>query len=184
MSDGYLALDVATATGWAFWEPGMERPHYGTWKLPGGADAIGDKCVALHRRLADLHSFSPFDRVYMEAAIQPGGLQGFTNVQTIHLLVGLCSHVESFCSAYNLRCRQVPNSSWKKHFIGRGIRKGTGLTPAQFKNLSMARCHQLGWHPDSLDAADSLGILDYALHLAEVTPPWQDASVFSQVQFG
>lgn len=176
MSGGFLAVDVATATGWAFWQPGMERPHHGTWKLPGGADAIGEKCVALHRKLADLHSFSPFDRVYMEAAIQPGGLQGFTNVQTVHLLVGLCSHVESFCSAYGLRCRQVPNSSWKKHFFGRGVRGK--MDSKAFKQMSMAQCHALGWFPDTIDAADSLGILDYAIHLSGTPTPWQDRSVF------
>lgn len=175
----FLALDVATATGWSQWTPGWEKPHFGTWKLPGGADAIGEKCVALHRKLADLHSFSPFDRIYMEAAIQPGGLQGFTNVQTIHLLVGLCSHVESFGAAYGLRVRQVPNSSWKKHFFDRGTRGK--IDSKTFKNMSMVRCHELGWHPDTIDSADSLGILDYAIHLAGITTPWQDRAVFGPI---
>lgn len=175
---GFLSLDVASATGWSYWTPGMDRPHFGTWKLKGGPDAIGAKCRDLHQKMADLHVICPFVRVYMEASIQPGGLQGFTNIQTIKLLTGLCAHVESFCDAYSLTCREVPNTSWKKHFIGRGIRRGTGLSAAQFKDLSMVRCRELGWYPDSLDAADSLGILDYALHLAAIHVPWQDRATF------
>ena len=172
----FLGLDVATATGWAIWQPGMDRPHYGTWRLPGGGDAIGEKCVALHRQLADLHAVYPFDRVCMEAAIQPGGLQGFTNVQTVHLLVGLCSHVESFCAAYGIRVRQVPNSSWKKYFFGRGVR-GKHIDSKTFKKMSMERCNELGWHPDSQDAADACGVLAYMIELSEQIPPWRDATV-------
>ncbi len=174
----WVALDIATRCGWAAWEPGMDKPIYGTWTLPGEPGEVGRKGCELHRKLADLHRLSPIERLYFEGGIPPSGLSGFSNMTTIYLLAGLAAHAESFAYAVSARCRNVPQTSWRKHFVGRGIRKGSGLNPKQFKALSTKRCHELGWMPQDDNAADALAILDYAIHLAGVTPPWVDAATF------
>jgi hypothetical protein len=176
----FVALDIATRCGWAAYEAGMSRPIYGTWALPGEAGEVGRKSIELHRKLTDLHSMAKdgITRLYFEGGIPTNSLGGKTNMQTIYLLAGLAAHAESFAYAVSARCRNVPQTSWRKHFVGRGIRKGIGLNYKQFKALSTSRCHELGWMPQDDNAADALAILDYALHLSEITTPWQDKSVF------
>lgn len=173
----YLALDIATNVGWAQWAPGWEKPACGTWRLPGGAHELGRKACALHQQLADLHSLTEITRIYFEGGIPPSALGGHSNMTTIYVLAGLAAHAESFAHAVSARCRNVPNASWRKHFVGRGSRP-KAMNPTQFKNLSMQKCHEIGWRPDSLDAADALGILDYSLHLAGIETPWQKAALF------
>jgi hypothetical protein len=176
----FVALDIATNCGWAAWEPGWEKPIYGTWVLRGDAGEVGRKGIELHRYLTDLHSMAKdgITRLYFEGGIPTNNLGGMTNMQTIYLLAGLAAHAESFAYAVSARCRNVPQTSWRKHFVGRGIRKGSGLDVKGFKALSTARCHELGWMPKDNNAADALAVLDYAIHLSEITTPWQDRSVF------
>ena len=175
----FLALDIATNVGWAQWTPGMTKPACGTWRLPGGTDELGRKACALHQHLADLHSLTEITRIYFEGGIPPSALGGYSNMTTIYVLAGLAAHAESFAHAVSARCRNVPNASWRKHFVGRGSRpKAMGAT--QFKNLSMVRCHELGWYPDSVDAADACGVLDYSLELAGIETPWRDRAVFGR----
>ena len=174
----YLALDIATKCGFATWKPGMAKPIYGTWALPGDAGEVGRKCIELHRKMAELHQLMPVSRLYFEGGIPASGLQGFTNMQTIYCLAALAAHAESFAFAISARCRNVPQTSWRKHFVGRGVRRGSGLDVKQFKALSTARCHEFDWHPADNNAADALAVLDYAVHLAGEDVPWRDAATF------
>lgn len=179
----YLALDIATKCGWAAWEPGRDKPIYGTWRLVGEPGEVGRKGAELHRKLADLHQLMPIEFLNFEGGIPTNGLSGNTNMTTIYLLAGLAAHAESFAYAVGARCRNVPQASWKKHFLGAGKRP-KAMTAAQFKKQSTVRCHELGWYPEDDNAADALAVLDYTLHLAGVKTPWQDASVFRGVSFG
>lgn len=174
----FVALDIATRCGWAAWTVGWEKPIYGTWTLAGDAGEVGRKGVELHRKLADLHQMEAIDRLYFEGGIPTnGGIAAKTNMTTIYLLAGLAAHAESFAYAVNARCRNVPQTSWRKHFVGRGIRP-KGVPYKDFKALSTARCHELGWFPADDNAADACAILDYAIHLSGTPTPWQDKSVF------
>ena len=155
------------------WAPGWDAPLYGLWTLPGEPGEVGRKCVTLHRHLADLHALEPLTRIGFEGGIAPSTLQGFTNVTTINLLVGLASHVESFGFAVSARVRQVPISAWRKHALG----KGSGYKRAEWKKMSMARAREMGWAPQTDDVADSLMVLDYLVYLSALTPPWRDATV-------
>lgn len=180
----FVALDIASSTGWAQWSPGWAKPIFGTWTLTGEPREVGRKCIQLHRKLADLHSLCPIERLVFEGGIPPSALTGFSNMTTIYLLAALAAHAESFAEAVGARCRNLPNTSWKKHFLGRGVRKGTGLSVADFKKLSISQCNEMGWYPDSNDAADALGILVTAVHLAGLPAPWVNDGVFTRRQFG
>lgn len=170
----FVALDVATRCGYAQWAPGWVKPIYGTWILPGEVGEVGRKAVTLHRRLSDLHALSAITSLTFEGGIPSNALGGHTNMSTLYLLAALSGHVESFAYAVNARCRNVPQASWRKHFIG----KGSGFKSKDFKAMSIARCREIGWSPHDDNASDALGVLDYTLHLAGVETPWQQASVF------
>ena len=70
--------------------------------------------------------------------------------------------------------REVLRAGQAQHH-GRGIRRGTNLSAGEFKKLSVVRCQEMGFAPPDTDCADALGILDYAIHLSEIVPPWRDA---------
>ena len=169
----FVALDIATNCGWAAWNPGWDKPIYGAWTLPGDAGEVGRAAVALHHKLADLHAMEPITRLYFEGGIPTNGLSGNTNMTTIYKLAGLAAHAESFAYAVSARCRNVPQGTWRKHFIG----KGSGFKTSQFKAMSIARCREYGWAPQCDNAADALGVLEYAIYLSDEIPPWRDATV-------
>ena len=169
----FVALDIATRCGWAAWTPGWDKPIYGAWVLPGDAGEVGRAAMALHQNLADLHAMDPIDRLYFEGGIPTNRMGGATNMVAIYKLAGLAAHAESFAYAVNARCRNVPQGSWRKHFIG----KGAGFKTKDFKAMSIARCREYGWNPLCDNAADALGVLEYAIHLSELSPPWRDATV-------
>lgn len=169
----FVFLDIATNCGFAQWEEGWAKPIYGSWRLPGEAGEVGRACVALHRNLSDLHDMAPIDRLYFEGGLPSNGLAGKTNATTLYKLAALAGHAESFAYAINARCRNVPQASWRRHFIG----KGSGFKTKDFKALAIQRCHEYGWAPQCDNAGDALGGLDYSIHLSEIVPPWRDANV-------
>ena len=179
----FVALDIASKTGWAMWSPGMAKPLYGVWHLKGEPGEVGRKGVELHRKLADLHSLDAIHSLTFEGGIPTNGMSGFTNMTTIYLLAGLAAHAESFAYAVSARCRNVPNASWRAHFVGAG-RRPKALDAKQYKALSTKRCHDLDWHPSDDNCADALGVLDYTLHLAGQHVPWQERATFGGAIFG
>lgn len=185
---GYLALDLSkTATGWALWAPEWDVPRYGHWVLGSEYTSRGGVFGKLHRNLADLYAVCPFEGVFVEEPINPSQLQGYTTIQTLRLAIGLSAHVESFVEAYPCRWLQEVNiSNWRRDFIGqvendaaksaarRARKAGDGRASARgtLKDLTMARCRQLGFSPRKDDEADAIGILTYGLLTRSVTPPW------------
>lgn len=178
----YLALDQSkSCTGWAHWEPGTDAPRYGHWVLGSEYTSRGAVYAKLHRCLSDHHKVLGFDRLYFEEPITPGQLQGGTTIQTISLLMGIASHIESFGAIR--RCRMVKEvnvTSWRTDFLGRDAHQSIkrAAKAAQrsardpLKAATMERCRQLGFAPKKNDEADALGILTYSILLDGVTPPW------------
>jgi len=65
-------------------------------------------------------------------------------------------------------------SSWRKHFVGSMPR---GTKRKEWKDYAIERCQQYGWRPRNDDEADALGLLDYALDLQGIVPPWRAGEV-------
>jgi hypothetical protein len=174
-----VCLDIATKCGWAQWHPSWAKPIYGTWDFSGvDAGEVGRRCIMLHRKLADLHAMCGIERLNFEGGVPSNGFAGNTNMTTLYTLAALAGHAESFAYAVGARCRNVPQARWRKHFVG----KGSGFKTKEFKALSMTRCRSLDWHPSDDNAADALGVLDYTIHLAGITPPWLEAAAFGRAQ--
>lgn len=189
----YLSLDLSkSSTGWCWWDGEAARPVYGHWVLGSEFSSPGQVFAKLHRHMAEHYALMPFEGVFVEPPINPAQLQGHTTIQTIRLAIGLAAHVESFVHAYPCRWLHECNvDSWRPDFIGRvedaaakaAARRAKNAGDARasardtLKELTMARCRQLGFTPRKNDEADAIGIMTYGLLVRNITPPWLNDEV-------
>lgn len=171
-----LALDLSKrSTGWALWPEGSVAPRYGHFVLGSEYTSDGKTYCKLHQVLSDLRQVCRFEHIYFEEPLRPEQLQGHTNIDTLRVLTGLAAHTLSFGAAMGCRTVMAVNiASWRKDFIGPQKR---GTKRATLKDLTMERCHQLGFKPARDDEADALGVLDYACTLRGIIPPWREHEV-------
>ena len=182
---GVLALDLATTTGWALHLPGMERPFFDAFTLPGDAQTVGEACSALEDWLEETYdtfasrggiSHYFFEEQHIAEGVSPRG---------VYRLIGLGATVEKFAFDNGGFCYSVPISSWRKHFLGRGSgfkrdksypgKKKPYLPGEDPKELAIIQCSRYGWHTNVHDAAEACGILDYACSmLPNYHRPWRD----------
>lgn len=171
-----LALDLATTTGWAWHRPGMPRPFFGAFKLPGDARTVGQAADALERWLRDQYLLHKADGGISHFFFEAQHVAGKMNIDTLYKLIALGGIVEKFAYQTNALVYKVDISTWRKHFIGRG--SGFGSVKDAAKNMAVQRCSEYGWHTDVHDAAEACGILDYGLSCIPQYPrPWRDATL-------
>ncbi len=178
-----LALDLATTTGWALHRPGMERPFFDAFRLPGDPRAIGEPCAVLEHFLREMYLNTKSEGGISHFFFEAQHIDSKINMQTAYRLIGLGAIVEKFAFQVKAKAYSVDISTWRKHFIGRGggfkrdkTKKGKPYMPGEDpKELAVQRCEQYGWHTDIHDAAEACGILDYALTLLpDYHRPWRD----------
>lgn len=197
-----LALDLSKrSTGWAAWDGKAAMPRYGSWVLGSEYTTNGGVFAKLAANLAELHSVMPFERIYVEPPIVPAQLQGNTTIQIIRLATGLAATLEYFAHQYRehgTHPTRLPIEfnveTWRPAFIGRiadqtakgearrAKKAGDKRASARdtLKDLTMARCRQLGLSPRSNDEADAIGILTHGLLFDQITPPWIAGEVLLQ----
>lgn len=188
----YLSLDLAkTRTGFALWHEGWPRPVSGSWVLGGGHSTDGRVYHTLHRQMDELFREHGFQDIFYEQAISPQKLHGRTNIRVIELAQGLAAHVLSFAYARHCTPHPVHIDRWRIEFLGadelarimdaakaKGRELGKRISARDdLKAATVARCRQLGMAPGSDDEAEAIGILDYALGIRHVTPPWRSQEV-------
>lgn len=147
-----LALDIATAVGWACGRAG-EPPDYGTLRLPsaGGNGAIS---CALVDALADLQAVTRFEEVAVEApVIQMAG----RSPHTARRLVGLVNAAEMFCERRAIRCFEAASSTVRAKVLGSARFGGRDAAKAAV----MAWARGMGWDPADDNAADALCLLAF-----------------------
>lgn len=193
MSYTILALDLATTTGWALHQQGMERPFFDAVRLPGGPKDVGPPVDALRKLIVDKHKLYGITDLVFEAQHIPTPKKGSTHstlsLETVYRLIALGGMAE-WC-AYKLgikRCFKVHIPSWRLHFLGRGTGfkrgpNGNYLPGEDPKELAVRQCEKFRWHTQVADAAEACGILDYYIHLvAKEDPncliPWRDRPLF------
>lgn len=186
------ALDLSKArTGWTVWHAGWDQPRYGHWKLGGEYTSDGEVYLKLHKELDALRKVMGFDVIVKEQAINPGKLQGRTNIRAIELSLGLSAHTHSFGYSRNCRVHDVSIDTWRIDFVGSGeiaqikaeVRAKARAAGKKIsarddlKYATIVRCNQLGLKPDNDDEGDSIGIADYFLGTQGIVPPWRKDEV-------
>lgn len=180
----FLALDLSKrSAGWALWHQGLDRPACGTWELGSELTSPGMVFARLHENITGIHgAMAALTSVHYERPLDPGTLGRQTNFDIPFLLIGLAAHVESWCCAMGVRhCQSHHQATWRRHFIGKMPRGTKSMT---LKDFAVDQCKQLGILPGRHDAAEAVGILDFALHLAGIMPPWRDQHVLTVQMVG
>ena len=146
-----LALDLATVTGWACGAPG-ETPKFGTTRFA----KKGATHPAIYRGMRSwlnqwINGKTAQLIVYESAAI-PSLMLGRTTATTGRLLCGLTEHVEELCYE-RIELNEASVQQVRAHFIGtnRNRRKLA-------KQLTMDRCHELGWMVEDDNQADACAL--------------------------
>lgn len=175
-----LALDLATHLGWAIGSPGMNRPRWGSFKLPSTGDNIGRFTLAFSVWLTGFIAEEPVDRIVMEATVLPDKTQRATLLK----LYGLAIKVEEIGEGIGIGVSEVRIQSWRKHFLGRASApphfKGTDRRK-WVKDQAIKSCARRGWLTDDDNEADALGILDYSLCM--LSPSYRARTFSLQPQF-
>lgn len=170
-----LSLDLATNTGWALHKPGMSRPHFGAWRLPGRARDIGARMEALRLEFnAMRETYGDFSHMVFEAQ----HVSAKMDIDTIACLLALGGMTEWYAHRIGAKCLKVYIGQWRKHFLGTGGNFKDKGEKISAKELALRKCAEHGWHMSSSDAAEACGILDYFLSLIEgYERPWRDAAL-------
>lgn len=170
---GILAVDLSKrSTGWAYYQPGAERPYHGCWTAIASEYTTDQGQIAykLYEELLNLHSVMPIGKIFGENPVNmlPNGVA--TNTESIEIAITLKATVNLFGFTINAKRMWIHQASWRKHFLGK-IQRGTRST--DLKLLALQACKALGLKPQKHDDAEALGLLDYGCDLEGITPPWR-----------
>lgn len=180
---GYLALDLSkTATGWAAWKPGWEKPVCGTWKLGSPYTTRGQMNGKLHRNMMDVHqTVCRLTHIFVEEPINVHKSSN-TSLGNIRISIGLAEHAESFAAAIGAKDRYFEYNveSWRPDFVGRdesvlikrAAKRAQRSATDPLKAATVARCKILGLSPKNDNEGDALGVLTYGLLQCGITPSW------------
>lgn len=156
-----LALDIATTTGWARWDAGLNRPHAGEKKLESKDEA---------RRFAEFGQWlrakivaDQIEYLAIEEAVPQRN--GLTTQSTLLLLHGLRAVALAQAASINIPIMEVNTQEWRQHFLGQRTAPKTvpkNKRSEWWKKQCLKRCDELGWTVKGHNAADALGILDCA----------------------
>lgn len=168
-----LTLDLSReATGWACWAPGDARPASGWRQLGSDFTARGMVFAKLHELMSEVSQVcGPIEALFIEDALTPEKLHGFTNIDTTKLQLGLAAHALSWAEAMGVRIvREVNMKTWRRDFLGKLSPKSKST---DLKAMAVARCIELGFGRLRHDEAEAVGLLDHACLYLRVSPPWQ-----------
>ena len=159
-----LALDIATKTGWARWNPTAARPVFGVFV---GTGSLGEKVEAFRDFILSKITGEKITSLVVEACVP---VIGPTSLDVLLHAHGLFAAAEGMAHRHALDFRAVNVGTWRSHFIGTSQAPktkpdGSKASPAWrrkwLKDRTIAKCRERGWIVESDDAADALGLLDY-----------------------
>jgi hypothetical protein len=177
-----LALDVASTTGVAEWEPGMNTPRFYNCRFAGPGDEHKVVFGRARRWIDDRLSVGDISALYVEAPASPGAMMGHTTAVTVARLIGLWAIVCGAADVWRVPYRDVSVSTVRMAFLGHGR-----LKSAEAKARALAMALAIGWLPETLDEADAAALLYYAMtrecpSLAPAVSPMLQARVATSVE--
>jgi hypothetical protein len=166
-----LALDLAKNTGWAWGPPGGE-PIHGSVDFGAGAASRARVLRRCREWLRDFLTVNDTRLVVFEAPMTPDQLHGYTNIDSIRLLIGIAETVDELLFD-RLDVREAKVNDVRRFFLG-SARIKRDDAKAQTKML----CRRLGWRPVDDNAADALALWSYQCaimspeHSVKLLPLW------------
>ncbi|TIN80726.1 hypothetical protein [Mesorhizobium sp.] len=164
-----LGLDIATLTGFAWYEPGSSLSSIKTGLIKAVGENAEEKAESLGRQLRDMIKGNRPDFVAIEQPMRNvvsfkktrQTLTGPVDEQTINpnalQLEGLvCAAVAIIGGGYGIPWETIPSSTWRSCFLGFGRRPG--FDRAAWKKAAVDRCRLLKVDVRNSDAAEAVGI--------------------------
>jgi Holliday junction resolvasome RuvABC endonuclease subunit len=163
-----LGLDIATTTGFAWYEPGQSLSSVKTGLLKAEGDNAEEKAASLAQQLVALLKPIRPDFVAIEQPMRnvvsfkktKDTLAGPVEEQTINpnalQLSSLCGAAVAIIAAYRIDWETIPSATWRKHFLGEG--RHPGRDRAGWKRAAVDRCRMLRIDVKNADAAEAVGI--------------------------
>lgn len=163
-----LGLDIATVTGFAWYEPGSSLSSIKTGLLKAQGDNAEEKAASLATQLVALLKPGRPDFVAIEQPMRNvvsfkktrNTLAGPVDEQTINpnalQLSALVGAAVGIIAAYRIPWETISSSTWRKHFLGMG--RSPGLDRAAWKRTAVERCRALRIDVKNADAAEAVGI--------------------------
>jgi hypothetical protein len=182
-----LALDLATRAGWALHSSGDAAPKFGTLDLRDQPGQVGKAMETLRLAIGAIQrEYGPLTMIVFEQQ----HLAGHGNLNSLKKLICLAGMVEWMAHCLSAECREVNIAQWRQHFLGKPaprVKNGRRVSTwdrVTAKAAAIARCTAYGWDvEDSDDAAEALGILDFALALdADHVRPWRDQLLMGSIR--
>jgi hypothetical protein len=176
-----LALDLSmSATGWALFADGEERPTVGVWEeLASSAEYRARAYLRLQQNIVDLHRLGAIDHICWEKPLDYSAIEKMdrhNKPEVPIVLHGLAEHCLSLSEALCIARSNVPAGTWRRHFLGAMPRTDE---VRDLKLMAIKRAEALGLTvprtrtgAKSHDAAEAFGILDYKLNALRIMPPW------------
>lgn len=157
-----ISLDVGRSLGFASGLPGTKKPFSESVKLGKSSDRRPEVAGNLIGFLDDTFRKHKPALVFKEAPLTLGAFAvlGVSDA-SVRSHYGLHAVVEGMCTRWGIRWTECPDSTIRKHFIGKGRLGSREATKAAV----LSRCIQLGYLPrgcDEEDRADALAGWDYA----------------------
>jgi hypothetical protein len=155
----YLALDIATQTGWCIGAPG-KKPEFGSIRF----GKPGSSRPAVYREFREWVAREWLSNprikiITFESSAVPmilGGGKMKTSTEAVKRLVGLCEHLEELCYGTHIELREAMVSQVRSHFLGNNRRKRDDA-----KAATLRMCRELGWDVQNDDEADACALWAY-----------------------
>ena len=175
-----LGLDIATTTGFAWYEPGSSLSSIKTGLIKAEGENAEEKAASLAVQLRELFYETRTvdgraERVLLKpdfvAIEQPmrnvvsfkktrETLAGPVDEQTVNpnalQLSSLSGAAVAIISAYRIPWETIPSATWRKHFLGMG--RSPGFDRAAWKRAAVDRCRAFKIAVKNSDAAEAVGI--------------------------
>jgi Holliday junction resolvasome RuvABC endonuclease subunit len=163
-----LGLDIATVTGFAWYEPGSSLSSIKTGLIKAVGDNAEEKAASLATQLVALFKSGRPDFVAIEQPMRniksfrktKTDLAGVMDEQTINpnalQLEGLVCAAVAIIAAYRIPWETISSQTWRKTFLGMG--RSPGFDRAMWKRAAVERCRVLKIEVKNADAAEAVGI--------------------------
>ncbi len=163
-----LGLDIATVSGFAWYEPGASLSSIKTGLIKAQGDNAEEKAASLAQQIVAMFKQGRPDFVAIEQPMRnvksfrktKTDLAGEIGELTINpnalQLEGLVCAAVAIVAAYRIPWETIPSSTWRKHFLGMG--RSPGFDRAMWKKAAVERCRVFRIDVKNADAAEAVGI--------------------------